>query len=362
MRNIGISDNKLGDEAILALQSRLPLGWAVDLASDNTAASDGSMIVEVQAPDRRSCMLVIVQRQDLTPKGALSFRLGDVPMPERRLVDKRKTVPPDSLLVARYLSEATRSVLKAHELNYLDLTGNVRIVLSKPGLFIDTQGATSNPNREERAARTLRGAKTGRLVRMLIDCKKAMGVRALAKSTGIDPGYVSRVLAFLDEEALIKRVGHGRIESIDWVSLLRRWALATPIESRGTIQTFLDPRGLSSFITRLEKSKEQYAVTATLAAADFAPIAPARLAVVWIRDASEAAQRLGLRPADAGANVLLIEPNDDSVFEGSAERDGLCYAAPSQVVADLLTSPGRGPSEGEEMLEWMQKHEDQWRG
>jgi len=71
---------------------------------------------------------------------------------------------------------------------------------------------------------------------------------------------------------------------------------------------------------------------------------------------------LGLRPAESGANVLLVEPGDDYVFEGSEEKQGLLYAAPSQVAADLLTSPGRGPAEGEALLEWMKGNEEAWRG
>ncbi|WP_437735443.1 hypothetical protein [Sorangium sp. So ce1335] len=37
-----------------------------------------------------------------------------------------------------------------------------------------------------------------------------------------------------------------------------------------------------------------------------------------------------------------------TVFDGAAQREGLWYAAPTQVALDLLTSPGRGPQEGEE--------------
>jgi hypothetical protein len=48
-------------------------------------------------------------------------------------------------------------------------------------------------------------------------------------------------------------------------------------------------------------------------------------------------------------------------FEGAAQRDGIWYAAPSQVAADLLTSPGRGPAEAEELINWMRLNEEAWR-
>jgi hypothetical protein len=92
-----------------------------------------------------------------------------------------------------------------------------------------------------------------------------------------------------------------------------------------------------------------------------APVASPRLATVWLRDSGEAARRLALRPTETGANVLLIEPGDEGVFDGSAQRDGVWYAAPSQVAADLLTSTGRGPAEGEELITWMRENESAWR-
>jgi hypothetical protein len=45
-----------------------------------------------------------------------------------------------------------------------------------------------------------------------------------------------------------------------------------------------------------------------------------------------------------------------------AEKDGIRYAAVSQVLADLLTSPGRGPAEAEELPVWIAEHEEAWRG
>lgn len=306
---------------------------------------------EVIAPDGHAGLISLVVRARLDPKGvpALADAAGEAKSQGTLVV------------LARYLSEGTRTRLRDHGVGYLDLTGNAWIVLSEPGLYIETQGASKDPIRSERPARSLRGLKAGRIVRALIDNKEPPGVRELAARTKIDAGYVSRVLTLLETEALITRVGRGRLESVDWPALLRRWATEAPLESRGDVQTYLDPRGISALSTRLGKSDERYVVTGSLAAAALAPVAPARLATVWIRDATGAATRLGLRPTDAGANVLLIEPGDDGVFEGATARDDVWYAAPSQVAVDLLTSPGRGPAEGEELISCMQENEETWR-
>lgn len=343
------ADNKLIREGLRELRRRLPPGW--NAGEPTRAAPLVDATVEITASDRRSGSLALEARARLAPK--------DV----RPLVDaldgQRASATP--VVVAPFLSESTRARLRESDVGYLDLTGNARIVLPKPGLYIETQGASEDPNREERPARSLRGAKAGRIARALIDCKKPPGVRELAALTKIDAGYVSRVLSFLDSEALITRVGRGRIESVDWPALLRRWAREAPLDSRGTVHTFLEPRGLSALLARLAKVDGLYAITGSLAAVALAPIAPARLATFWVRDAVTAASTFGLRPADVGANVMLVEAGDDSVFEGAAQREGVWYAAPSQVAADLLTSPGRGPQEGEELIEWMKANEEKWR-
>jgi hypothetical protein len=307
--------------------------------------------VKLSAPGSQTSKIVLEARTALDPRGVLLLAEG-----------ARTSKPRGQLLVVSpYLSAATRESLRAQGIGYLDLTGNVWLAIPKPGLFIEAQGAAKDPDRQERLARSLRGAKAGRIVRALIDRKQVPGVRELAAATKVDAGYVSRVTAFLDSQALVTRGERGRLETVDWPALLRRWAQEAPLESRGVTGTFLEPRGLGELMSRLGKSKERYAVTATMAAAAYAPIAPARLAAVWMKDATEAAGRLGLRPADAGANVLLLEPEDDGAFEGAVRREGVWYAAPSQIAADLLTSPGRGPAEGDELIDWMRANEGAWR-
>ena len=266
------------------------------------------------------------------------------------------------VVIAPYLSPSTREALRRLGIGYLDLTGNARIVTARPGLFIETQGASVDPDPRDRPTRSLRGAKASRVVRALVDRKEPAGVRELAARTGVDAGYVSRVLSFLSSEALVTRTRNGRLQSVEWLGLLRRWAGEAPLESRGAIRTYLEPRGIPALLERLGKFRGRYAITGALAAAHHAPIAPTRLAAIWMNSGSANVDALGLRPAESGANVLLVEPGDDYVFEGSEENQGLRYAAPSQVAADLLTSPGRGPAEGEALLEWMKGNEEAWRG
>lgn len=350
--NMNESGNPLIREGLRALRHRLPLGWSASAATVGPPPSAVDATFKLTSPDRRVGLIAVKARARLDPKGVRSL-VEAVPGNTR--------LRPPLVVLAQYLSEATRTRLRDGGVGYLDLTGNVRIVIPKPGLYIETQGASEDPDRQERPARSLRGPKAGRVVRALIDLKEPLGVRELAALTKIDAGYVSRVLAFLDSQALVTRVGRGRLEHVDWPALLRRWAQEAPLSERGDMRTFLEPRGLSALVGRLAKSEAHYAVTGGLAAAMLAPTAPPRLGAIWVSDVAAVASRLSLRDADSGANVLLIEPIDENAFEGRGQRDGVWYAAPSQVAADLLTSPGRGPAEGEELISWMQANEEQWR-
>ena len=135
-----------------------------------------------------------------------------------------------------------------------------------------------------------------------------------------------------------------------------------PFENRGEAVSYLEPRGLPVLLERLASSDLRYVVTGSLAASRLAPIAPPRLAVIYVESLERPAEAWSLRLAETGGNVLLVLPTDDCVFAGATDVQGINYAAPSQVAADLLTSPGRGPAEAEELIRWMAANEEEWRG
>ena len=83
--------------------------------------------------------------------------------------------------------------------------------------------------------------------------------------------------------------------------------------------------------------------------------------MLYVRDIAAAATLLELRPTTTGANVALASSDYDVVFERTQVVDGLRLAAVSQVAVDLLTGPGRNPSEAEALLDWMESNEPAWR-
>lgn len=188
----------------------------------------------------------------------------------------------------------------------------------------------------------------------------------------------SRVVAFLDREALLTRGQSGDVLETNWVDLLRRWTQDYSFATSNRVTAYLESRGLDALVRKLvslppsdlgderlsrhsEDDVPPYAVTGSLVAVRVAPIAPTRSVTVYTIDPQSLAQTLQLKQAERGANVLLAEPFDSVVFARTTRLDGLLAVGYSQVAVDLLTGTGRQPAEGEHLLQWMATHEDSWR-
>lgn len=335
------------------LRRRLPPSWRLDVKREpKTPRGRPDALLRLRSPDGRETQLIVEAKASVEPRNVI-----DMVTQLRRWPDAKPFV------VAPFLSTRAREELTDAGASYADSTGNMRLVLDEPALFIETAGASSNPFPAQRAfpIRTLKGPSAARVVRALCDFAPPYGIRQLATRVGASPASVSRVADLLDREALLTRGPRGEVSTVDWPGVIRRWVQDYSFTESNRAQTFLEARGLDALQRKLAKSRETYAVTGSLPAAAVAPVASPRLAAVYVEDTTRAAERLGLRTAEAGANVLLVEPFDSVVFDRAWVRDDVSYCGLSQVAADLLSSPGRGPAEATELIHWMEANEDAWR-
>lgn len=368
MRNSYISETHLVDTAVRAIGKRLPPQWLLldrneSLAVGSTQDSDYKFdaIWEIRDPDGISAdILVEVKTNPLEPRlvGSVTSQLKATSYSRR----KWASAPPACMLVSTYLSPRTRERLVAAGMSYADSTGNIRFAVDRPAVFIETQGADRNPFPEDRPLRSLKGRRTARVVRGLLDYRPPFGTRELAAEIASSPATISRVASLLEPDELVtKESPRGPIVSVDWEGLARRWAADYDFASTNTLTTWLEPRGTRTLFARLREAEFRYSVTGSFAAYRLAPFAEPRLAALYVDDPETTAPSLGLRPADTGGNVLLVRPFDPVVFERAESDDGLVYARVTQVLLDLMTGPGRGPAEAEALLEWMRKFEDTWK-
>ena len=373
MRNSTLSETKLVDAAIENIRRRLPPQWTLrdcrrDL-NENSPRNSGrnvDAILQIRDPQGLSATIVVEVRTRPVEPRLVSY-IAET-LREMKGVGGREDAKPGAapvpMLVSSFLSTLTRERLVAAGMSYADSTGNIRFSVDRPAVFIETRGADRNPFREDRRLRSLKGSSAARVVRGLLDYRAPFGTRELAGEIGSSPATISRsrVSDLLEREAIITREGpRGRIGSVDWETLARRWAMDYELVTSNAPTTWIEPRGTCVLFERLRNANFRYAVTGSFAATRLAPVAEPRLVAIYAEDPEEAAGQLRLRPAETGANVLTLRPFDPVVFERTQCAGGITYTRVTQVLTDLMKGPGRGPAEAEGLLEWMRDNEETWK-
>lgn len=342
--------------AIDLVRGRMPRGWNVSETSP-AASREGSGWL-ISAPDGRAVAVDVEARRGTLvgrQAGALARELSSRAAASR-------SIP---LLVARYLSAQVREQLQAAGVSFVDATGNIMVSAVDPGLYLSDRGAENDPWRGVGRPRgTLKGDPAARVVRALLDYARPWRVRDLVAISGASTGSTYRVLEYLDTEGLADRGEDGLWRASDWQALLRAWAKDYSFLAENVVTRFIAPRGLAALRSVIAESGIPYAITGAAASEGWASVAPTRSMFVYVDDAVRGADLWGLRPTDAGVNIVLLEPSRSHsvafVRTGTLD-DGVRRAAPAQVAVDLLNGPGRDPQVGEEMLRWMVDDEEAWR-
>lgn len=349
-RDSTTSETKLLSGAIQLLRDRLPPTWQVEREPATHGPRRPDALLVLTTPGGKEIHLAVGAKRRVEPR--------DVD----RIVDAlQRSAPVAPFVVAPFLSPGATARLIERGAGYADSTGNLRLAVDDPLVFIETSGAERDPAPPERPLRSLKGRGAGRCVRALCDFIPPYGVRDLAKTARLSPATLSRVIDLLGRELLVERGPRGDVQDVDVPGVIRRWAKDYSFQHSNSVETFLEPRGVEALRDKLRSAKLAYAATGSLVAAAVAPVAAPRLLQLYVRDLGAASEALSLRPVQDGANVMLAEPFDPVAFERTSLRDGLASAALSQVAADLLTGPGRSPNEGEALLEWMETTPGAWR-
>ncbi len=329
--------------ALDVLRRRLPQGWA----ATESKTRKGSTL-RLRATDGRRAELAVILRKGVVPRDVAALAAAS-------------TKP--ALVVAGYLGSRTRELLAEAGISYIDTTGNLRVVVSDPAVFLEASGADKDPERIQRPLYSLRGAGAARVVRALCEFTPPFGVRQLAELAVTPLGTTSRVISLLETEALIRRDEKKRVTEVDWAALLERWSNDYDLSSSNTVTSYLAPRGLDALWSKVA-TLPRYAATGSVAGTG---LAPSRLAMVYVDEPDAAAERIGLIETEAGANVWLLQPYDGVVFERTRRRmlestqQEVEVVSPAQAYVDLASSPGRGPREAEALLERMRSTVKEWR-
>ena len=116
----------------------------------------------------------------------------------------------------------------------------------------------------------------------------------------------------------------------------------------------MHPHGVPGALGAPARRQIPHALTARAGAAALLGTALPGTVAAYVDNPERVARDPGRR-ADRrdqrGANLLLIDPFDPFVFDGTWEASGLRYAARAQIIADLLGSPAPAPAQAANLLE-----------
>jgi len=262
----------------------------------------------------------------------------------------KRSIP---LVAVPYMGEVGRRLSEEAGVCWLDLSGNAHLV--GPGLRVNIEG---KPNQFKRPGRprSVFAPKSARIARwLLVQPERSFTQRELAKSAGLDEGFTSRIVRHLEEQRLVGREASGAVKVADYDAMLDAWREAYDFSRhhivRGHIAARTSDEVVRSVAGRFKQDKLEHAVTGLAAAWLLNQFAGFRLAVVYVGQmpSTEALRQIGFHEETRGENVWLVVPNDEGVFHGAAEREGIACVHPVQVYLDLKNHPERSAEAAEQL-------------
>ena len=250
------------------------------------------------------------------------------------------------LMAVPFMGDIGRERCAEHGVAWLDLSGNARIVA--PGLRILIEG---KPNRYKRRGRpsTAFAPKSSRIARwLLMHPNEPLTQRQLARATGTDEGYTSRVVGRLLEEELLVRNDAAALRPRDPDLLLDAWQEVYDFRKhlvlRGHVAARSGDARLRHLVDGLDEASVRYAATGLAAAWSLGRYAGFRTASVYLEEepSPDLLAAVSFREDARGANAWLVIPNDEGVFHGATTTpDGITCVHPVQAYLDLHAHPER---------------------
>jgi hypothetical protein len=336
-----ISQRSAQEEARRLLQSWLD---RPKVRAMGRAAGDGADLLVEQGPLRMA-----VDIAGAGSSAAVGAAIGSARSAAAHLGPKALPV-----VVVPFMGDVGKTLCADAGVSWFDLSGNAYIVA--PGLRIQIEG---KPNRFVQRGRpsTAFAPKSSRIARqLLIDPSKVWRQQDLARAAKLDDGFTSRIVQRLEQDRLIERGAEGQLRVRDASLLLDSWREAYDFEKHTIVRGHVSARDGEELLAKAQtlEGKVEFAATGLAAAYEYTQFAAFRLATFYVsrRPPEKLLKELGFREEPSGANVWLVLPNDDGVFDGKNAND---YAVPPvhpvQVYLDLKAQPERSAEAAAELRE-----------
>lgn len=257
------------------------------------------------------------------------------------------------VVVVLFMSESGRRICEQAGVSWFDLSGNASIVA--PGLRIHVEG---KPNKYKKPGRpsTVFAPRSSRVVRqLLLAPQRSLHQRELARLVGLDEGFTSRIVRKLEADELVRRDDTGAVRANNPDLLLDLWRETYDFAKHRILQGHIATRSGEDGLRRLThdfgKKNLRCAATGLGAAWLQTKFAGFRLVTIYVAEepTESLLEAVGFRAEERGANTWLVVPNDEGVFTGMNDRDGVPCVHPVQTYLDLKAQPERAEEAASEL-------------
>lgn len=296
--------------------------------------------------DERTFLVEFKKQYSSEHVAAVAHRWTDL---KSRIEDPKVT----PLLVVPYMGETARNLCRDAGIDWVDLSGNAEIHL--PGLHISVLGRDNKFKRRGRP-KSLFAPATSRISRaLLLKPEGFESQRDLAAFANLSEGWVSRSVRRLEDAGFIEREDRIRLIPSEAGRLLDQWQMEYDFfdhEVHRAHVAIRDSQEMQLIISsRMDELTIQHAATGLGAAWLYSGHAAFRTVSLFVEELPSAddLSELGFRWVDSGSNLWLAIPNDDGVYMGRREVDGIPCVSPLQVYLDLQQHPERSKEAAEDL-------------
>jgi hypothetical protein len=262
----------------------------------------------------------------------------------------RRVVP---IVAVPFMGETGRRLCDEAGVSWIDLSGNAWI--TAPGHNVRILG---HPNRFTSPGRppSAFAPKSSRVVRTLLMApERAFTQAELARASGTDKARVSRLVRRLEAMGLLEQVTSATIRLKEPSVALEAWREAYDFEKHEIRRGHVAVRTAEELVEMVTAPSYSSMVPCTLtglaAAWYLTRFAAFRLTTAFVREPppEEWLEAIGFRDEPHGANLWLVRPVDEAVFEGARVIEGVSCAHPLQVYLDLKAHPERAREAADEL-------------
>jgi DNA-binding transcriptional ArsR family regulator len=339
MRNMGYNGNMKHDQALPKVRSVLEDVLRTPVEQVPPAPIDG---YEPDAEFRASSRGFVVEYKAAASADVIG---GAITSLQRVRHAQPDAIP---LIVVPFMGDVGKRLCEEAGVSWLDLSGNASI--HAPGLEVRIEGL---PNAHARPGRpkSLFSPTYSRLAHaLLLHPEQQFTAAALADLTGMHRGTLSKLLRRYADAGFLEVRGEGkgaRWRAVNPPLLLDAWREAydfsAHVVKRGNVPALAGESLLKTMADLLSEAGLEYAATGLAAAWLIEPFATYRLVTLYtpVWPTEGLMKSLGFLDEPRGANLWLVQPDDDGVLMGSCETGGVRHVGAVQTYLDLKAQPER---------------------